>query len=84
MNDALFLHDIRDIPFNIYIKTLTGKTVSITVKPYDTIADVKMILENVIGISTDKQRLLFEGKDLNDKNIVSDYGIGNNFILHFA
>ena len=57
----------------IYLKTLTGKTVTIQVKGTDTIESVKKQLETKEGIAADQQRLIFSGKELENEHLVSDY-----------
>ena len=75
------------VGFGIFVKTLTGKKITLGVEPSDTIADVKAKIQSVEDISwpPDKQRLIFTAKkipDLNDNFTLSDYGIENESILH--
>merc|ERR550519_3328375 len=50
----------------IYIKTLTGKTIEIDIQPFDFIHDIKKEIENMQGIPPDQQRLIFCGWQLED------------------
>ena len=70
--------------FQIFIKTLTGKTLTIVVRKEDTVENLKQKIQDREGIPSNEQRLIYAGKELHGNRILSDYNISKDATLHLV
>lgn len=68
----------------IFIKTLTGKTITLQVDPNERVEEVKQKIFDKEGIPIDQQRIIFSGKQLENDKTLSDYNVQPESTIHLV
>jgi serine/threonine protein kinase/ubiquitin len=67
-----------------YVKTLTGKTITLHCKLYNSVSQAKLAIQTKEGIPPDQQRLIYNGQQLEDGRTLEEYGINGRCTMHLV
>ena len=68
----------------IFVKTMTGKTITISISPEDKIFVLKFFIQLREGVPPDQQRLVFDGRQLEDNRSLADFNIQKESTIHWV
>ena len=70
--------------FQMYVKTQTGKTITLDIDVSTTIDELKEMIQCKENIPPDQQRLIFDGNQMEDRHLASHYNITKESTIHLV
>lgn len=68
----------------IFVKMLTGKTLTLEYKPKESVIEFKQRVMHQEGIPIEQQRMIFAGVQLENDRLLSDYNVKEESTLHLV
>ena len=68
----------------LFVTTITGKTIFLNVSPFDDVNEVKSKVRTKVGYAPDTYRLIYGEERLEDHEMLSDYNIKSEDTIHVA
>ena len=68
----------------IFIKTMTGKTIGLDLEPSCSVDHLMARICDKEGIPPEHQKLIYDGKQLEEGFLISDYGVHNEVTIHLG
>ena len=80
----MFSNSSDAVDVQVFVKTLTGKTITLDVAVSDTVAAAKAKIEEKTALPVKHQRLVFAGKQLDDTAVLLESGVKKESTLHIV
>nr|CAD7405326.1 unnamed protein product [Timema cristinae] len=77
-----FSHRTISNTLNVYIKTNTGKSLSVDLDPKWDIKNVKEMVAHQLGLEPEEMKIIFAGKELDDSTVIEECDLGEQSVLH--
>jgi len=74
--------DLSESLINITVKTMKGSKIELWVKPGWTVLQLQHSVEQVMGVPSHDQRLIFAGQQLESAFTLHDYGLKTGYVLY--
>ena len=68
----------------VVVKELPGESIRVEVEPSDTVAHLKAAVAEKNGLPAVQQRLIFGGKQLDEKKTLAECGITPGAVVHLV
>jgi hypothetical protein len=82
--NPVIARDANTPHFSIYVRTLIGKTITLRASNLHTVHEIKSRIQNIEGIPPDQQRLVVDGRQLEDDRVIADYGVTSSSVIHLV